>query len=111
MRIEKHFRLQPLPKKYRYHPVIDEAIVSINKAMRFHLHIIDANIVSGVQPRRLSLVMASQDPVALETAASKIAGANPKTIKYIQLAQKEGLGNMAFTPKGEPLEYFKARYP
>jgi len=50
--------------------------------------------------------MASQDPVALDTASSKIAGINPKTIKYLQLAQKEGLGKMAFTTKGEPLEYF-----
>ena len=79
--------------------------------MGFNLHIIDANIVSGVQPKRLGLVMASQDPVALDTAASKIASVNPKTIKYLQLAQKEGLGKMAFTTKGEPLEYFKAQYP
>lgn len=105
------FGCNPYPKKYRYHPVINEAIVAINKAMRFNLHIIDANIVSGVQFRRLGLVMASQDPVALDTAASKIAGVNPKTIKYLQLAQKEGLGKMSFTAKGEPLEYFKARYP
>jgi uncharacterized protein (DUF362 family) len=105
------FGCNPYPKKYRYHPVIDEAIVAINKAMRFHLHIIDANIVSGVQPKRLGLIMASQDPVALDTAASKIAGVNPKTIKYLQLAQKEGLGKMSFTTKGEPLEYFKAQYP
>jgi uncharacterized protein (DUF362 family) len=105
------FGCNPYPKKYRYHPVIDEAIVAINKAMGFNLHIIDANIVSGVQPKRLGLVMASQDPVALDTAASKIASVNPKTIKYLQLAQKEGLGKMAFTTKGEPLEYFKAQYP
>jgi uncharacterized protein (DUF362 family) len=105
------FGCNPYPKKYKYHPIIDEAIVAINKAMRFNLHIIDANIVSGIQPRRLGLVMASQDPVALDTAASKIAGVNPKTIKYLQLAQKEDLGKMAFTTKGEPLEYFKVRYP
>jgi len=105
------FGCNPYPKKYRYHPVIDEAIVAVNKAMGFHLHIIDANIVSGIQPKRLGLVMASQDPVALDTAASKIAGVNPKTIKYLQLAQKEGVGKMAFTTKGEPLEYFKAQYP
>jgi|GEM_PF-4882045 uncharacterized protein (DUF362 family) len=33
--------------------------------------------------------MASQDPVALDTAASKIASVNPKNIKYIKLAQKK----------------------
>jgi uncharacterized protein (DUF362 family) len=55
--------------------------------------------------------MASRDPVAIDVAAAKIAGVNPKTIRYIQLAHKEGLGNTTFIPKGEPLNYFKARYP
>lgn len=55
--------------------------------------------------------MASQDPVAVDTAAAKISGLNPKTIKYVQLAKKEGLGNTKFVLKGEPLEYFKSRYP
>jgi len=55
--------------------------------------------------------MASKDPVAIDVAAAEIAGVNPKTIGYIQLAFKEGLGNMTFIPKGESLDYFKARYP
>jgi uncharacterized protein (DUF362 family) len=105
------FGCNPYPKKFRYHPVLDEAIIAINKAMKFNLHIIDANIVSGTQPRKLGLVMASRDPVAIDTAAAKIASVNPKTIRYIQLAQKEGLGNTNFIPKGEPLEHFKKYYP
>jgi len=55
--------------------------------------------------------MASKDPVAIDTAAAKIAGINPHTIRYLQLAEKEGLGTTAFISKGEPLEYFRARYP
>jgi len=105
------FGCNPYPKKFRYHPIIDEAIVAINKAMKFNLCIIDGNIVSGIQPQKLGLVMASQDPVTIDVAAAKIAGVNPKTIKYIQLANKEGLGNTTFISKGEPLEYFKSRYP
>jgi len=105
------FGCNPYPKKFRYHPVLDEAIVAINKAMKFDLCIIDGNIVSGVQPRKLGLVMASQDLVAIDVAAAEIAGVNPKSIRYIQLAHKEGLGNIRFIPKGKPIEYFKARYP
>ena len=105
------FGCNPYPKKFRYHPVLEEAIVALNKAMKFDLCLIDGNIVSGIQPRRLGLVMASNDPVAIDVAAAKIAGVNPNTIRYIQLACREGLGNTSFIPKGVPLGYFKARYP
>ncbi len=55
--------------------------------------------------------MASQDHVAIDVAAAEIARVNPKAVRYIQLARKEGLGNLTFIPRGEPLEYFKSRYP
>ncbi len=101
----------PYPKKYKYHPQLGEVIVAINKAMRFDLVLTDANIVSGIQPRKLGLVMASQDPVAIDSAAAKIAGINPRTIKYLQLAKREGLGSTTFVPKGESVDFFKANYP
>jgi uncharacterized protein (DUF362 family) len=105
------FGCNPYPKKFKYHSRLEEAIVALNKAMQFDLCIVDGVIVSGIQPRRLDLVMASEDPVAIDVAAAEIAGVNPKTIKYIQLADEEGLGNTTFVPKGESLAYFKARYP
>jgi len=105
------FGCNPYPKKFKYHPKLDEAIVAVNKAMRFDLCLVDGNIVSGVSPRRLGLVMAGEDPVAIDTAAARIAGANPRTIKYIQLARTEGLGDSSFTQVGIPLDYFGARYP
>jgi uncharacterized protein (DUF362 family) len=105
------FGCNPYPKKFRYHSKLNEAIVAINKAMKFNLCLIDGNIVSGSQVRRLGLVMASKDPVAIDTAAAKIAGVNPNTIGYIELACKEGLGDTHFVSKGVPVDYFKARYP
>ncbi len=105
------FGCNPYPKKFRYHSMLEEAIVALNKVMKFDLCIIDGNIASGIQPRRLGLVMASKDPVAIDVAAAKIAGVNPRTIRYIQLGCSEGLGNTSFIPKGVPLGYFKARYP
>jgi len=105
------FGCNPYPKKYKYHPRLDETIVALNKAMKFDLHLIDGIIVSGIQPRKLGLIMASTDPVAIDVAATRIAGENPNRIRYIQLAEKEGLGNTSFIPKGVPLDYFKKRYP
>jgi len=101
----------PYPKKFKYHPKLDEAIVALNKIMKFHLCLVDGNIVSGIQPRRLGLVMASKDPVALDVAAAKIAGINAKSIKHIMLAGREGIGNTSFTPRGIAPEYFASRYP
>jgi uncharacterized protein (DUF362 family) len=105
------FGCNPYRKKFHFHPKLGETIVALNKVMRFDLCIVDGNIVSGIAPRRLGLVMASKDPVAIDAAAAKIAGLNPRTIKYLQLAKKEGLGNTSFIPKGVPLQYFKDRYP
>lgn len=101
----------PYPRKSRYHSILGEAIVAANKAMQFDPCIIDGNIVSGVQPRRLGFVMTSRDPVAIDAAAAKIAGLNPNRIRYLQLAQREGLGNTQSIEKGLPLDYLEKSYP
>jgi uncharacterized protein (DUF362 family) len=101
----------PYPKKFKYHRMLEETIVALNKVMHFDLCIVDGNIVSGIQPRRLGLVMASQDPVAIDAAAAEIAGLNPEKIKYLQLAEKEGIGRISYIPRGIPINYFKSRYP
>jgi len=105
------FGCNPYPKKFKYHPKLSETIVALNKAMPFDLCIIDGNIVSGIQPQRLGLVMASKDPVAIDAAAAKVAGVNPKKMMYLKLAAKEGLGTTVFVEKGVPLAYFKEKYP
>jgi uncharacterized protein (DUF362 family) len=105
------FGCNPYPKKFKYHRKLDEVIVALNKVMRFDLCIVDGNIVSGVQPRRLGLVMASQDPVAIDVAAAEIAGVNPRSIRHITLAHREGIGNISFAPEGVNPDYFRARYP
>ncbi len=101
----------PYPQKYQYHPQLGNVIVALNKAMKFDLCIIDGNIVSGIHPRKIGLVMASKDPVAIDAAAAKIAGINPKRIKYLKLANEEGLGQLDFFTKGVFLNQFSSIYP
>jgi uncharacterized protein (DUF362 family) len=101
----------PYPRKFKYHPQLGKVIVALNKTMKFDLCIIDGNIVSGIQPRKLGLVMASQDPVAIDVAAARIAGLNAKRIKYFKLASREGLGYTSFVPKGDSFDQFRALYP
>jgi uncharacterized protein (DUF362 family) len=105
------FGCNPYQKKYLYHPRINETIVALNKVMPFDLCLIDGNIVYGMKARKLGLIMASKDPVAVDAAASEIAGVNPNTIGHIRLASEEHLGSMKFIPMGLPLKYFKYQYP
>jgi uncharacterized protein (DUF362 family) len=105
------FGCNPFPQKFVYHSILNEAIVALNKAMKFDLCIFDGNIVAGVQTRRLGFVMASIDPVALDSVAANIAGVKPKSVKYLSLAEKEGLGTTSFKAKGVSWKYFGARYP
>ena len=105
------FGCNPYPKKFKYHPHLGEMIVALNKAMKFDLCLIDGNIVSGIEPRKIGLVMASKDPVAVDAAAAEIAGINPRGINYLHLAEREGVGQASYTPKGLPVSYFSALYP
>ena len=105
------FGCNPYPNKFKYHHKLDEAIVALNKSMKFDLCILDGIIVSGSQPRKLGLVMASRDSVALDCATAKLAGVNPKSVQHIMLAYKEGLGNTSFIPKGTNPKFFEKRYP
>jgi len=101
----------PYPKKFVFHPLLNEVIVAANKAMKFDLCILDGNIVFGAKVINLGLVMASNDPVAFDSVAAKIAGINPKSVRYLRLASKEGLGKTDFTLRGVPWEHFRKRFP
>ncbi|MEM1582428.1 MAG: DUF362 domain-containing protein [Candidatus Bathyarchaeia archaeon] len=101
----------PYAKKFEYHSRLDEVIVALNKVMPFNLHILDGLTVCGSKTLRLGLVMTSQDPVATDAAAAKIMGVNPRSVFYISLAEREGLGKTKFTIKGVDLEYFRRRFP
>lgn len=99
------------PKKLIYHRALNEAIVGINKLIKTDLVVVDGIIATGIYTKRLGLVMASEDPVAIDAAASRIMGLNPKSVKQIVLASKEGIGKIRFTQKGESLSHFKDLFP
>jgi uncharacterized protein (DUF362 family) len=101
----------PYIKKYKLHPCLTEAIVGINKVMPFHLNILDGEIACGIETRRLSLVMASEDPVAFDAAAARIAGLNPNKLEFLKIAKNEGLGEINYVETGIPLSYFSGWYP
>ena len=105
------FGCNPYPKKFKYHPKLSETIVALNKVMSFQLNVLDGIIVSGSKTLKLGLVMASQDPVATDAVAATIMGVNPKSVAHLKLAEREGLGKIEFTVKGDDLDYFRRRFP
>ncbi|MHA1279784.1 MAG: DUF362 domain-containing protein [Candidatus Helarchaeota archaeon] len=105
------FGCNPYPKKFKYHPKLSETIVALNKAMSFQLNVLDGIRVFGSKTLKLGLVMASQDPVATDAVAATIMGVNPKSVAHLKLAEREGLGKIEFTVKGDDLDYFRRRFP
>ncbi|MEM3697176.1 MAG: DUF362 domain-containing protein [Candidatus Bathyarchaeia archaeon] len=101
----------PYPKKFQYHSKLNEVIVALNKVMPFNPHILDGLTVCGSKTLRLGLVMASQDPVAMDAVVSTILGINPRSVTHIKLAEKEGLGSTSYIERGVNLDYFKRKYP
>ncbi len=101
----------PSLAKSRYHPHLAEAIVGINKLMKPHLSLVDGVIVQGKETRRLGLMMASTDPVAIDSAAATIIGAKAERVQAVALASEEGVGRVNYSVEGEKLESFAKRFP
>lgn len=101
-----------LPRKFKYHPVLNEAIVGINKILHTDLTIVDGLVVLGRFPTRLGLLMASVDPFSIDWVASRIAGYNPGGIGFLRIAQKEQLGHKkGIITVGEDPGLFEREFP
>jgi len=105
------FGCNPYPKKFKYHPKLNEVIVALNKVMPFDVHILDGLVVCGSKTLRLGLVMASRDPVAMDAAAATIMSVNPRSVDHIMLAEREGLGKSSFKVEGVDLNRFRNAFP
>jgi uncharacterized protein (DUF362 family) len=106
------FGANGVPRKNKYHPFLEEAIVGINKLLRPHLTIVDGIIALGRHPVRLNLIMASKDPFSVDWVSSKLMGYNPAKVKFLKLSIKEKIGNpTGITTKGANLTEFQRIFP
>ena len=81
-----------VPRKIVYHPHLNEVIVGINKLVKPHFAVVDGIISLGKTPIRMGLVLAGDDQLAVDVVAAKIMGYNPRRIRHLRLARKEGVG-------------------
>jgi uncharacterized protein (DUF362 family) len=99
-------------RKAKYHKVLNEAIVGINKVLRPHLTIVDGIIALGKYPIRLDLLLAGTDTFSVDWVASQVMGFSPSKIKFLKLAIKEKVGSAkGITVVGEKPDDFNKIFP
>jgi uncharacterized protein (DUF362 family) len=89
-----------IPTRYRakYHKAIDNVIVDLNRFFRQNLIVVDGLIaMEGDGPLRgspvnMNVVIAGDNPVAVDVVVCNIIGLNPSLIPHIKMASEAGLG-------------------
>lgn len=92
--LKNFFGLISEPIKVKFHPMLNEYIVAINKLVRSDLTLVDGIVALGKHPIKLGLVIAGTDNISVDAIASQIMGFNPKRIKHLRLAKKENSGTL-----------------
>jgi len=104
--LKNMYGCNPEPYKARYHRRLSENIVDFAAAFTPHLSVIDATLamegcgpVDGV-PVKLDTLIAGTDPVATDSVVAKMMGINPRKVRHLRLAEKQGLGTTRFRIEG-----------
>ncbi len=92
-----------LPKfRHNYHPVVDQVLRDLSTVLRPAFAVCDGTIglegngpKSG-RPKVCNLVLASADPVALDTVSARIMGLDHFRIRHLELCAAAGLGSHDF---------------
>lgn len=100
------------PRKAKYHPFLDEAIVGINKILHPHLTVVDGLVALGRFPVKLGLIMIGVDPFSVDWVASRVMGYRPSSVKFLKIAMQEKIGDpRGLVTCGERVEDFAQSFP
>ena len=86
------------PHKFSYHKDLDRTIVAANKIIRSDLILVDGLVALGNKPKIMKTMLFGKDALMMDKACSMIMGFNPNSVKYIKIAEREGVGTKG-TPK------------
>ncbi len=86
--------------RIQHHGAIHEMLSSLHRIFHPQFSVIDATVcmegrgpVAG-KPRRLDLILAGQDGVALDATCMRLIGLNPNLSKHVVFAAKQNLGHI-----------------
>ena len=86
--------------RIQHHGAIHEMLASLHRIFHPQFSVIDATVcmegrgpVAG-KPRRLDLVLAGRDGVALDATSMRLIGLNPSLSRHVVFAAKGGLGRI-----------------
>jgi uncharacterized protein (DUF362 family) len=86
--------------RIQHHGAIHEMLSSLHRIFHPQFSVVDATVcmegrgpVAG-KPRRLDLVLASQDGVALDATCMRLIGLNPSLSRHVVFAAEQGLGSI-----------------
>jgi len=114
--LKNMFGCNPEPYKAKYHNKLNENIVDFGLAFRPHLSVIEAVVaMEGAgptlgTPKKLDTLVFGIDPLATDHVTAKIMGINPNKVKYLELAEKQGLGLVNYRIEGGHLEEIKTKF-
>ncbi len=101
------FGANPVKRKVKYHPYLNEVIHDVNKARVPDLCMVDGIIgmegsgpVSGI-PKPIGVLVAGSNPVAVDHACARMMGFEPEKIPHLALARREKLGSFSYRYLGD----------
>jgi uncharacterized protein (DUF362 family) len=87
--------------RHLYHRELPLRIAQIHRAIPPSLHVLDATVSmegngpKAGHPRVTGLVLASSDPVALDSMACQVMGFFPEDVEHLTVAHRAGLGEIS----------------
>jgi len=81
------------PRKYIYHGKLTYVIVGINEIIATDIVLVDGIIAVGKTPKKIGVIIGSDDALAADLVVAKAMGKSPSSIAYLKLAMKEKLGD------------------
>jgi len=115
--LKNQFGCIPTRRKIVFHPKIDDVIADANLAMRPNFCIVDGIIgMGGSQgpafgvPVPAHVIVAGDDPVAVDTVCARIMGFNPLFIGHVRKAAKSNVGSTRYKVLGDQIKEVKANF-
>jgi uncharacterized protein (DUF362 family) len=92
--LKNQFGCVPRRFKGKYHPYLSNIITNMNLLLRPNWCLMDGIVGYDVKPRKVGIVLASNDPVALDSTVARIMGFDPHKLAHIDDSCRNGVGNI-----------------